>query len=401
MQDSSRLTSRPMYHFLMVLTIASTVGLQAWRTLFDNFSVHVVGLQGDQIGVIQSVREIPGFLALLVIFVMMVVREHRVSSLSVVILGIGIGATGFFPSYLGLILTTLVMSLGFHYYETTAQSLTLQYFNKRTAPIVFGRLRSLAAASNIGVGALIFVLVPILSFQQIYIVIGALILGAAVWSFSREPIRRGIPPQRIRIIVRTQYWLYYFLTFMAGARRQIFVAFAVFLLVKKFGFTVQEITVLFVTNNIVNYFLSPMIGKAIVRFGERKVLSGEYASLIIIFLAYAVVDSKLLVAALYILDHVFFNFSIAIRTFFQKIGDPGDIAPTMAAGFTINHIGAVVFPVVGGILWMVDYRIPFFAGAAMSLISLLAVQFITSQIRKAERRQLALKEAELTMPSKH
>lgn len=390
-----------MYHFLMVLTIASTVGLQAWRTLFDNFSVHVVGLQGDQIGVIQSVREIPGFLALLVIFVMMVVREHRVSSLSVVILGIGIGATGFFPSYLGLILTTLVMSLGFHYYETTAQSLTLQYFNKRTAPIVFGRLRSLAAASNIGVGALIFVLVPILSFQQIYIVIGALILGAAVWSFSREPIRRGIPPQRIRIIVRTQYWLYYFLTFMAGARRQIFVAFAVFLLVKKFGFTVQEITVLFVTNNIVNYFLSPMIGKAIVRFGERKVLSGEYASLIIIFLAYAVVDSKLLVAVLYILDHIFFNFSIAIRTFFQKIGDPGDIAPTMAAGFTINHIGAVVFPVVGGILWMVDYRIPFFAGAAMSLISLLAVQLITSQVRKAERRQLALKEAELTMPSRH
>lgn len=400
MEPSTRLTSRPMYHFLIVLSIAATVGLQAWRTLFDNFSVHVVGLQGDQIGVIQSVREIPGFLALLVIFVMMIVREHRVSSLSIVVLGLGVGATGFFPSYFGLIGTTVVMSLGFHYFETTAQSLTLQYFNKRTAPLVFGKLRSFAAASNIGVGALIFLLVPVLTYKQIYIVIGALILSAAVWSFTKEPIRRGLPPQRIKVIVRTRYWLYYFLTLMAGARRQIFVAFAVFLLVKKFGYTVQEITVLFVVNNVVNYFLSPLIGKAIVRFGERKVLSGEYASLIVIFLAYAMVDSKWIVAVLYVLDHIFFNFSMAIRTFFQKIGDPGDIAPSMAAGFTINHIGAVVFPVVGGVLWMVDYRIPFIAGAAMSLISLVAVQLITSQVRKARLRQEALDEAAAVIPGR-
>ncbi|MBD3332348.1 MFS transporter, partial [candidate division GN15 bacterium] len=306
----------------------------------------------------------------------------------------------FFPSYFGLIGTTVVMSLGFHYFETTAQSLTLQYFNKRTAPLVFGKLRSFAAASNIGVGALIFLLVPVLTYKQIYIVIGGLILSAAVWSFTKEPIRRGLPPQRIKVIVRTRYWLYYFLTLMAGARRQIFVAFAVFLLVKKFGYTVQEITVLFVVNNVVNYFLSPLIGKAIVRFGERKVLSGEYASLIVIFLAYAVVDSKWIVAVLYVLDHIFFNFSMAIRTFFQKIGDPGDIAPSMAAGFTINHIGAVVFPVVGGVLWMVDYRIPFIAGAAMSLISLVAVQLITGQVRKARLRQEALDEAAAVIPGR-
>jgi hypothetical protein len=116
----------PMYRFLMVLTVSSTVGLQAWRTLFDNFSVNVVGIDGNQMGVIQSVREIPGFLALLVVFVMMFLKEHRVSALSVVTLGIGVVITGLFPSYLGLIGTTLVMSLGFHYYETTNQSLSLQ-----------------------------------------------------------------------------------------------------------------------------------------------------------------------------------------------------------------------------------------------------------------------------------
>ena len=375
-----------MYRFLLVLTISSTMGLQAWRTLFDNFSVNVVGLDGSHVGMIQSVREIPGFLALLVVFVMLIIKEHRISSLSIMTLGIGVAITGLFPSYFGLIGTTVIMSLGFHYYETTFQSLTLQYFDKKTSPIVFGQLRGIGAASNIAVGALIFILASCLSYTHIYLLIGGLILVVGTWSLTSNPTNRDLIPQRKRMILRSRYWLYYFLTFMAGARRQIFVAFAVFLLVKKFGFSVQEITVLFIINNVVNYFLSPLIGKAIVRFGERKVLSSEYFSLIFVFVAYALVETKLLVALLYILDHIFFNFSMAIRTFFQKIGNPSEIAPSMAVGFTINHIGAVVFPVMGGLLWMIDYRIPFIAGAILSLVSLVAVQFISGQVKRASEQ---------------
>ena len=98
--------------------------------------------------------------------------------------------------------------------------------------------------------------------------------------------------------------------------------------------------------------------------------------MILIFLAYAMVQTKWMVATLYILDHIFFNFAIAIRTYFQKVCDPCDIAPSMAVGFTINHIAAVVLPVVGGLLWMVDYRIPFVGGALLAFLSLLPVQCI-------------------------
>jgi MFS family permease len=167
---------------------------------------------------------------------------------------------------------------------------------------------------------------------------------------------------------------------MAGARRQIFVAFSVFLLVKKFNFSITEISILFVINNSINFFLTPYIGKAIKRFGERKVLSLEYFMLIPIFLVYAYTESKTLVTIMYILDHIFFNFAIAVRTFFQKIGDVKDIAPSMAVGFTINHIAAVSFPIIGGLLWMIDYKIPFIVGAFFSIISLIFVQFIDKQI---------------------
>ncbi len=371
-----------MFRFLMVMTICSTIGLQAWLTLFNNFAVERVHLSGEQVGMIQSVREIPGFLTLLAIFVMMVIKEHRLSAISILILGAGLGVTGFFPSYAGLMVTTVVMSFGFHYYETTNQSLTLQYFDRHKSPVVFGRLRSIAAASSIGVGVFVFLISHFLSFKGTYLTIGGLIMAAGLWAFTRNPVDKNIVPQHKKMIFRRKYWLFYFLTFMAGARRQIFMAFAVLLLVRKFEFSVQEVTILFVINNAINYFLSPVVGKCIVRFGERKVLSLEYFSLLFVFMAYAVVESKILVSFLYILDHIFFNFAIAIRTYFQKVGDPKDIAPSMAVGFTINHIAAVFLPALGGMLWMVDYRIPFLAGAGMSFVSLMAVQKIRVQPKK-------------------
>lgn len=368
--------NNPMYRFLVVLTISSTIGLQAWMTLFNNFAVEMAHLEGKHVGIIQSVRELPGFLSLLAVYVMLVIKEHRLSALSIVFLGVGLAATGLFPSYLGLVLTSLVMSFGFHYYDTTKQSLTLQYFDNHRSPWVFGKLLSLSSAVSIGVGILIYVMSAVLDYLQMFLLLGGLVMAAGLWGMVQDPTDRDLIPQRKKMVFRWRYWLYYFLTFMAGARRQIFMAFAVFLMVKRFGFPVQEVTALFVINNLINYFVSPLIGKGIIRFGERRVLSLEYASLIVIFLAYAVVQSKILLALLYILDHVFFNFSFAIRTYFQKIGDPRDIAPTMAVGFTINHIAAVVLPAIGGALWMIDYRIPFVAGAAMSLVSLLAVQCI-------------------------
>jgi hypothetical protein len=365
-----------MFRFLVVLTIASTVGLQTWRTLFNNFSVEVVHLEGYHIGVIQSMREVPGFLALLAIFILLILREHRLSAISVLTLGAGVALTGFFPSYTGLIITTMIMSFGFHYYETTNQSMTLQYFDQKISPWIFGKLRSYAAVTNIGIGLFIFLLSSLLTYLQLYLFLGAVIAIAGVWGLMQNPTRQDIIPQHKKMIFRKKYWLYYFLTFMAGARRQIFIAFAVFLLVKKFTFTLQEVTILFVVNNAINFFLAPLIGKAIMRYGERKILSLEYGTLIAVFVAYAYVDSKWIVTILYIVDHIVFNFSIAIRTYFQKVGDPRDIAPSMAVGFTINHIAAVVIPAVGGIVWMIDYKIPFLAGAVMSCISFAAVQLI-------------------------
>jgi predicted MFS family arabinose efflux permease len=287
-----------------------------------------------------------------------------------------VALAGFFPRLGGLVVTTLVMSFGFHYFETTNNSLTLQYFTTATAPLVYGRLRSLAALASIGTAGLIWFLGGFLDFKGMYLVVGGLVISLGLWSLRQKPNSPNIPIQRQRMVLRRRYLLFYFLTFMSGARRQIFIAFSLFLLVKVFDFTVREMTVLFIVNNAINFFLNPLIGRAILHFGERRILSVEYAGIICVFLTYAFTSSRYVAAAMYILDFILFNFAVAVNTYFQKVADPRDIAPSMAVGFTINHIAAVVLPVLGGALWMLDYRIPFVFGALLAAVNLVAVQRI-------------------------
>ena len=365
-----------MLRFLVILTAASTIGLQGYTILFNNFAAEMVHLDGSKVGMIQSIREVPGLLTLLLVFVLLLVREHRLAALSVALLGIGTAITGLFPTYSWLILTTVVMSFGFHYFESTNQSLTLQYFSTALSPLIFGRLRALAAVSSVLAGLMVYFLGAVAKYREIYLVIGTVVFLAGFWGMFQNPTHAGIIPQRKKMFLRRKYTLFYILTFLSGARRQIFVVFSILLLVQVFHFSVRDMTLLFIVNNIVAYILNSLIGKAINRFGERFISSIEYSGVIIIFLVYAFSSSKNVVMLMYIFDNILYNFDVAIRTYFQKVANPADIASTMSVGFTINHIAAVFLPALGGYFWMIDYRIPFIAGSALGVVSLVAAQWM-------------------------
>lgn len=383
MKDFQSPQQRKMYNFLLLLIIAATMGLQGWRTLFNNFAVDQVGINGFQVGVIQSFREIPGFLTFLVVYLLLIFKEHKLSIYSVMLTGLGVMLTGFFPTYLGIIFTTFLFSTGFHYFETTNKSLTLQYYSSQQSPIILGKQQSWKAITNIGVGILILITSRFLNLKWNFVLLGTAVIILSIIALFLSSVDRSLPIQKSHIVVKKKYWLFYALNLLSGARRQVFVVFAIFMLVEKYHFSVMMITLLFIFNNIITYFTAPYIGKGINRYGERTVLTLEYSFMIIVFLGYSFVQNAWIIAALYIVDNLFFSCSISINTFFQKIGDKTDIAPSMAAGFAINHIAAVFIPVIGGLLWIIDYQIPFLIGVFLAIVSLFLVQLIPNAIRKA------------------
>ena len=361
--------------FLVLASVAMPLGFAAWQALLNNFAIEQAAFTGREIGILQSLREVPGFLAFTAVFVILILREQTFAVVSVLIFGIGVSLTGFFPTEYGLYFTAVLMSIGFHYFETIRQSLSLQWLSKAEAPRILGRLIAVGSATSlVAYGAMYLVLeVFSVDYQWIYLVAGAAAAAIAVvlGMFPHFPSRT---PQRKEIVLRSRYWLYYSLTFLSGARRQIFVVFAGFLMVEKFGYSAANIAALFLINHLFNFLFAEKIGAWIGRIGERHALTLEYVGLIVVFVAYAFVENAYVAAGLYVVDHMFFALAIAIKTYFQKIADPADIASTAGVSFTINHIAAVIIPFVLGFVWLQSHAAVFLIGAAFAVCSLVVAQ---------------------------
>jgi hypothetical protein len=357
----------------MVISVIVPIAFSSWMALLNNFAVERAQFNGADIGLLQSIREIPGFLSFTAVFLLLFIREQRLLVISLALLCFGTAITGYFPTLTGMLITTFIMSTGFHYFETLKQSLSLQWLNKEEAPEMLGRLISFGALASLFTYGLLWLCLEQfkLDFQWVYLIFGGTALLLVVFLALAFPEFAAKTPQNKKLILRKRYWLFYALTFMSGARRQIFTVFAGFLMVEKFGYTVGDITLLFLINYLFNFLFAKRIGKLIGVIGESKALLFEYLGLILIFIGYALVKDAHIAAGLYVVDHLFFALALAIKTYFQKIADPADMASTSGVAFTINHIAAVIIPVTFGAIWMVSPAIVFYIGAGMALISLI------------------------------
>jgi len=376
MQTSSRW--RTPITLLILMSVAMPLAFNTWSALLNNFAVEQAAFTGVEIGMLQSLREVPGFLSFTVIFVLLVIKEQTFAVFSLALLGLGVALTGFFPTEYGLYFTTVLMSIGFHYFEAIKQSLSLQWLSKDEAPQVLGRLIAVGSITSLIVYGVLWVLLELveLSFLWNFALAGGLccVLAVIMWlGFPHFPSKTA---QHKTLVLRRRYWLYYLLTFLSGARRQIFVVFAAFLMVEKFGYSASEVTLLFLINYAFNWFFAERIGALIHHIGERRALTIEYIGLIFVFIAYGLVDNATLAAALYVIDHMFFAMAIAISTYFQKIADPKDMASTAGVSFTISHIAAIVIPAALGLVWMWSHALVFYVGAGFALLSLIAAQLI-------------------------
>jgi len=363
---------------LFLLAIGNTIAFATWQVMLNNFAVEQAAFTGEEIGILQSLREVPGFLAFTAILVMIYLRQQTFAILSLLTLGIGTAITAFYPTAAWLYFATVVMSIGFHYLETLHNSLSLQWIPKAEAPKVLGQLLSAKAFCNLSIlGALyIYLMFFAANYLVIYLLAGGTSIAIGIFCWISIPHFEDSVVQKKELFLRKRYWLYYLLTFFAGARRQIFVVFAGFLLVEKFDFPVEEVVLLTLVNAAMTFWLAPKIGRLISYIGERRALTLEYIGLIIIFVSYAFVDTIAVAVVLYLLDHLFFAMAIAIKTYFQKIADPADIAATSSISFTINHIAAVVLPALLGLLWVINHSAVFLVGAAIACLSLVLSQLI-------------------------
>lgn len=343
--------------------------------LFNNFIVEEIGVQPRELGYMESLREVPGFLNALFTAIIIYLAPPIVAGLALMIMGIGMAAYSQVNSFYGILLFSFVWSIGFHAWLPLRSAMTLSYSSDEEKGKWLGQLRSVESLATLSMIGLCLFATDFLEFGGLFQIGGGFVaVGGIALLFAS---RRLQSERENRFVLRKTYWLYYVLSLLDGSRRQIFTTFAIFALVKVFGTDRGVIIKLVLINQVVVLFFSPMIGRLVDRLGERTMLSLSYAGLFFVFIGYATLKNVTHLYVLYCIDNFLFVGRIALTTYLNKIASPQDLKPTLAMGVTMNHVAAVSIPLIGGLAWAsFGYQIIFIGGAVFTLISLTCAQWM-------------------------
>ena len=336
--------------------------------LNENFLVEIIHVSGFQKGVLESVRETCGLTALVVLALLAGFAEPLVAAGVLALLAVGMAGYGLAPNYAWVIVMSLVWSQGLHVWMPLPGSMTLALAEKGRKGHRLGQIR---AAGLVGSGAGLLVAYGLshlgVSMPPLFVLAGGVGLLAAAACLG---IPRQLKTPGPRLVFRREYGLFYLLCFLEGWRKQIFICFAAFLLVKQYHTERTTMLILWGIVQVIGYFASAPVGRLIDRLGERKILVFYFAGLALFFLGYGTITNKYILYGLFVVDSAFFVFVMALTTYVGRIAPPSEHTATLSMGVAMDHVAAVTMPLVGGIVWtLFGYQWVFVAGSAVALIS--------------------------------
>lgn len=368
--------------FLGAAVAAVGFAMTSQLALNSNFVADTMGLDGRQQGFLEMARESCGVVAFGLLALMAGLAEPLIASAMLMLLAVGLSFYSFVPNLPWLIIASLVWSQGLHIWMPLPNSMTLALAEPGQAG---RRLGQISAAGAAGAGC---ALVVALVLHKIGLPIRPLWLVAAGAALLAAAACLGIPRQiktpGPRLVFRRKYSLYYLLSFLDGWRKQIFIAFAGFLLVKNYKTPLTTMLILFMCMQLVGWLMAPVVGRLIDRVGERRVLVFYYASMTLLFIGYAMIRNVHILYALFVADSAFFLCTMALTTYVNRIAPPSEHTPTLSLGVAANHIAAVLMPLVGGLLWnSLGYQWTFWVGASVAAASIFAAICVPRHLPRA------------------
>ena len=356
---------------------------------FNNYLSQVHQLGEVARGGLEFPRELPGFLAVFLFTALLFLRDSRIAFVAALMVGISLWGQGFLsPDMRAVVFWMLLWSAGAHLSMLLRSSLGLRLAEKGGEGRLLGRMGAYEST-----GALLGMLVVFygvsrfnISFGTIFAISGtcALIAAVAFLMIRPKPVKR--PPRYL--VFKKKYSLYYLLSILFGARKQVFLTFAPWVLIKIFQSDVRVFAILGLIGTVLSLVIRPLIGRAIDNFGERSVIMAESLILVIICALYALgrhwfvpAIAVYVIMACYIIDQLLMAVTIARATYLNRIADSiDDIAPTLSMGLTLDHAVSMTVPIGGGLLWAAyGYEWVFLAAAIIALVNLVAAFFISQR----------------------
>jgi predicted MFS family arabinose efflux permease len=350
------------------------------NAILNNFLNESFELSGFRRGMLELPRELPGFLVIFFSALFGFLCSRRLAALSHILAAIGVFLLGHYSTGYGIMLIWLfIMSLGQHVFMPLASSIGMEFAKDGNVGKKLGQLNSAGNVATIIGSFIVFIGFRFLNFNfsVSFTIAAAGLLISAMLLYAMKPDEPH--PEHSKFTLRKEYRLYYWLCILFGTRKQIFLTFAPWVLVTVFKQSTAIVATLMTIGGVVGIFFNPLLGKAIDRIGERRVLMCEAFILIFVCVGYGFSrmflpekSAFLLAAACFIIDQLLIFTGIARATYLKKIAvKPEDVSQTLSMGLSIDHIFSITIALVSGYIWKVlGYQYVFLLGAFIAVVNL-------------------------------
>ncbi len=375
--------------FLFMLT-GAFLGLYSglYDPSFNNYLNDVFHISEVARGGLEFPRELPGFLVVFAAGLLIFLPDIRIAVVANLVLALGLFGQGFLSPNLNMVVIWMIAwSFGSHLYMPLESAIGMTLSKPGEAGKTLGQLGAIRTA----VSLLGFLIVYFgfryfhLNYKIVFAMAGASAIMAAVCLMLMTP--RPSTTKRKRLLFKRKYMLFYWLNVLFGARKQVFLTFGPWVLIKIFDQPVTTFALLGLVGTITGIAFRALLGRAIDKFGERKIITWESIALIFVCLGYAFAEdigigsmAVWLIFACYVGDQLLFACNMARATYLNKIADSqDDLTPTLSMGVTVDHLASMTVPVFGGLIWMkFGYEYVFITAALIALINLFAAQKINT-----------------------
>jgi len=380
-----KIPSRDFYYFFASVFVFG-FSFAIVTAILNNFLSESFELNGFRRGMLELPRELPGFLVIFFSAIFGFLCSRRLSALSHILAAIGVFLIGHYSTGYGIMLIWLfIMSLGQHVFIPLTSAIGMEFAGDGNVGKKLGQLNSAGNVATIVGSFLVFVGFKFLNFNfSISFTIAAIgLLVSALLLYAMRPDEPH--PEHSKFTLRKEYRLYYWLCILFGTRKQIFLTFAPWVLVTIFKQSTAVVATLITIGGAIGIFFNPLMGKAIDRFGERRILMCEAVVLVFVCVGYGFSrmflpenSAFLLAAACFIIDQLLMFTGIARATYLKKIAvKPEDVSQTLSMGVSIDHIFSITIALLSGYIWNAfGYQYVFLLGSCIAVVNLFSASRI-------------------------
>jgi len=376
---------RELTLFLVVIAALGAAG-GIFETTFNNFLSDTFEMGAEARGRLEFPRELPGFLVTLLGGMLFFLSEVKLGTLSAVGIALGMVGLGLLGTDYALMIGAMVLwSTGNHLMMPVNNTIALSLAPANARAARMGQIGAVGMAATILGSVVVWTGLQYLGigYRTTFLIAACGAVAAGIFVSQIRPLSARAAA-RPKLVLKRRYSLFYVLNVFAGARKQVFLTFGPWVLIKVFGEPAPTFAKLWIVASLIGIVFQPQLGKLIDRVGERIVLMAGAALLVAVCLGYGFADQLplanpvRLVYACYVLDHVLFAMAMARATYLARIAESEeDIHASLALGVSIDHAVSMSIPTVGGIVWA-KYGFPyvFLGAAAIAVLNLVAAGFV-------------------------